>query len=113
KSVSIRPFGSTEAAHSTAALCRVKLFLKKVFFLLNRLCLRSTQRLSSAGGEFYSVPTRCQPPLSTALDPPDRSANRAIPPPCPPGAFYVNPPAVQAFTLANFLIYKRFCRWPA
>src|SRR5690606_21175010 len=62
---------------------------------------------------FYSVQTRCQPPLSTAFDPPDRSANRAIPPPCQPGAFYVNPPSVQAFNLANFLIYKRFCRRPA
>lgn len=42
KSVSIKPFVSTEAAHSTAALFLVKLFLKKFFFLLNRLRLRST-----------------------------------------------------------------------
>ncbi|WOF79030.1 hypothetical protein P5704_009780 [Pseudomonas sp. FeN3W] len=73
KSVSIKPFVSTEAAHSTAALLPVKLFLKKFFFLLNRLRFRSTQRLSSAGGESYSVQIRCQPPLSTASDQPDRS----------------------------------------
>ncbi|VXC97667.1 conserved hypothetical protein [Pseudomonas sp. 9Ag] len=42
KSVSIKSFASTEAAHSTAALFLVKLFLKKFFFLLNRLRLRST-----------------------------------------------------------------------
>jgi hypothetical protein len=42
KSVSIKPFVSTEAAHSTAALLPVKLFLKKFFFLLNRLRFRST-----------------------------------------------------------------------
>jgi len=42
KSVSIKPFVSTEAAHSTAALFLVKLFLKKFFFLLNRLRFRST-----------------------------------------------------------------------
>ncbi|MCQ4287813.1 hypothetical protein NA647_10265, partial [Pseudomonas stutzeri] len=42
KSVSIKSFVSTEAAHSTAALCLVKLFLKKFFFLLNRLRFRST-----------------------------------------------------------------------
>src|SRR5690606_15450976 len=113
KSVPIRPFGLTEAAHSTAALCRVKLFLKKFFFLLNRLCLRSTQRLSSAGGEFYSVQTRCQPPLSTACDQPDRSTNRAKPPPCQPGPFYSNLPSVQAFISANFLFYKRFLPGPA
>src|SRR5690606_42100993 len=86
---------------------------RRFVFLRNRLCLRSTQRLSSAGGEFYSVQTRCQPPLSTAFDPPDRSTNRAKPPPRQPGAFYVNPPSVQAFDLANFLICKRFCRRPA
>ena len=113
KSVSIKPFVSTEAANSTAALCLVKLFLKKFFFLLNRLCLRSTQRLSSAGGEFYSVQNRCQPPLSTACDQPDRSTNRAKPPPCQPGAFYSNSPSVQALNLANLLIYKRFRPRPA
>ncbi|MCG6538458.1 hypothetical protein MCB86_00005, partial [Pseudomonas sp. KSR10] len=42
KSVSIKSFVSTEAAHSTAALFLVKLFLKKFFFLLNRLRFRST-----------------------------------------------------------------------
>src|SRR5690606_2130606 len=113
KSVSIKPFALTEAAHSTAALCLVKLFLKKFFFLLNRLCLRSTQRLSSAGGEFYSVQNRCQPPISTACDQPDRSTNRAKPPPCQPGAFYPNSPSVQALNLAKPLIYKRFRTRPA
>ena len=42
KSVSIKSFASTEAAYFTAALLPVKLFLKKFFFLLNRLRFRST-----------------------------------------------------------------------
>ncbi|MEB0170412.1 hypothetical protein QN389_25270, partial [Pseudomonas sp. CCC4.4] len=35
---------------------------------LQPLALRSTSRLSSAGGEFYSVSTRCQLPFFTASD---------------------------------------------
>ena len=113
KSVSIKSFVSTEAAHSTAALFLVKLFLKKFFFLLNRLRFRSTIRLSSAGGESYSVQNRCQPPLLPPPINPTEAANSAQPPPCQPGAFYSNLPSVQALILANFLIYKRFRLRPA
>ncbi|MGE6638556.1 hypothetical protein ACQKEJ_06155, partial [Stutzerimonas stutzeri] len=41
------------------------------------------------------------------------AANSAKPPPCQPGAFYSNPPSMQAFIFANFLIYKRFRLRPA
>ena len=100
KSVSIKPFVSTEAAHSTAALLPVKLFLKKFFFLLNRLRFRSTcvSRQREANHTAFK----------TAVNPTE-AANRIQPPPCQPGAFYSNPPSVQPFYFANLLIYKRFC----
>jgi hypothetical protein len=113
KSVSIKSFVSTEAAHLTAACVSVKLFSKSFSFLLNRLRLRSTYRLSSAGGEFYSVTNRCQPPFSPLPINPIEAANRTQPPPCQPGAFYSNSPSVQPFVFANFLIYKRFRQRPA
>src|SRR5690606_1202000 len=47
KSVSIKPFVSTEAAHSTAAFQSVKLFLKNFSFLLNRLRFRAKLLLVS------------------------------------------------------------------
>ena len=40
---------------------------------LQPLALRSTSRLSLAGGEFYSVSTRCQLPFFTAFDHRDQS----------------------------------------
>ncbi|MDE3739558.1 hypothetical protein PSH28_23375, partial [Pseudomonas resinovorans] len=52
KSVSIKSFVSTEAAHSTAAFLTVKLF-SKISFLLNRLRLRSD--LSSRQREAHST----------------------------------------------------------
>ena len=72
KSISIKSFASTEAAHSTAAFLTVKLFFEN-FFSTQPLALQIDLRLSSAGGESYSVQNRCQPPLSTASDQPDRS----------------------------------------
>ncbi|WP_339414419.1 hypothetical protein, partial [Pseudomonas sp. EA_35y_Pfl2_R5] len=36
---------------------------RKFLFNLNHLRFRSTPSFSSAGGEFYSVSNRCQPPL--------------------------------------------------
>jgi hypothetical protein len=47
KSVSIKSFVSTEAAHYTAAFQSVKLFLKNFSFLLNRLRFRSELLLVS------------------------------------------------------------------
>ncbi|MFG0381710.1 hypothetical protein ACF8C6_12245, partial [Pseudomonas sp. zbq_18] len=60
-------FVSTEAAHSTAAFLSVKLFLK-IFRFFSTACASDQILFSSAGGEFYSVQNRCQPPLSTAFD---------------------------------------------
>jgi hypothetical protein len=65
KERSVKSFVLTEAAHSTAASFLVKLFLKNFSFLLNRLRFRSAPGFSSAGGEFYSVSNRCQPPTSS------------------------------------------------
>ncbi|MEW6177337.1 MAG: hypothetical protein AB1588_16720 [Pseudomonadota bacterium] len=72
KSVSIKPFVSTEAAHSTAAFLAVKLFFEN-FFSTQPLAASINLHLSSAGGESYSDQNRCQPPLSTAFDRLDRS----------------------------------------
>ncbi|WP_247655428.1 hypothetical protein [Stutzerimonas frequens] len=72
KSVSIKPFVSTEAANSTAAFLAVKLFFEN-FFSTQLLAASINLHLSSAGGESYSDQNRCQPPLSTAFDRSDRS----------------------------------------
>ncbi|WP_278349464.1 hypothetical protein, partial [Stutzerimonas kunmingensis] len=95
-------------AHSTAAFLPVKLFLKKFFFLLNRLRFRSTcvshQREANHTAFKTAVNHLFQPlPIN-----PTEAANRIQPPPCQPGAFYLNPPSVQPFYFANLLIYKRF-----
>ena len=108
KSVSIKPFVSTEAAHSTAAFLTVKLFFENLFST-QPLAASINLHLSSAGGESYSVQNRCQPPLSPLPINPTEATNRTQPPPCQRGAFYSNPPPVQPFYLANLLIYKRFC----
>jgi hypothetical protein len=104
KSVSIKPFVSTEAAHSTAALCLVKLFLKKFFFLLNRLRLRSTcvsrQREANHTASKTAVNHLFQPPPINLTE----ATNSAKPPPCQPGAFYSNLPSVQPFIFDNSLI---------
>ncbi|MCJ0975658.1 hypothetical protein MST27_20010, partial [Pseudomonas sp. PS1] len=56
-------------------------------------------------------------PLSTTPfhhpDHPTRAASNAQPPPCQLGAFYSNPPSVQALYLDNLLIYKWFFEGPA
>ncbi|WP_258188519.1 hypothetical protein, partial [Stutzerimonas stutzeri] len=108
KSVSIKPFVSTEAAHSTAAFLTVKLFFENLFST-QPLAASINLHLSSAGGESYSVQNRCQPPLQPLSINPTEATNRTQPPPCQRGAFYSNPPPVQPFYLANLLIYKRFC----
>ncbi|MGA4576799.1 hypothetical protein ACPA0Q_19660, partial [Stutzerimonas frequens] len=72
KSVSIKPFVSTEAAHSTAAYLTVKLFFEN-FFSTQPLAASINLHLSPAGGESYSDQNRCQLPLSTASDRSDRS----------------------------------------
>ncbi|WP_256670075.1 hypothetical protein, partial [Pseudomonas sp. L-22-4S-12] len=51
------------AFYSSLSFCQP--VSKNFSFLLNRLRFRSALRFTSAGGEFYSVQTRCQPPLSS------------------------------------------------
>jgi hypothetical protein len=97
KSVSIKSFVSTEAAHSTAALLPVKLFLKNFSFLLNRLRFRSTlisRQREANHTAFKTAVNYLFQPLPINLT---EATNRAQPPPCKPGAFYSNPPSVQPF----------------
>ena len=66
KERAVDPFVSTEARvlqqpHLPSSY--FSKFFPKKFFLLNHLRFRSTCSFSSAGGEFYSVSNRCQPPL--------------------------------------------------
>ncbi len=113
KERSVKSFVSTEAAHSTAASFLVKLFLKNFSFLLNRLRFRSAPGFSSAGGEFYSVSNRCQPPTSSRFrslktETSFESTNLRINQPSKPGAFYSNPPPVQPLFSSKLLFYKGF-----
>ncbi len=112
KSVSIKPFVSTEAAHSTAAFLTVKLFFENLFST-QPLAASINLHLSSAGGESYSVQNRCQPPLSTAFN-----RFRSTRPKPPTGLNHHPVSAAHStrirhqcnpFYLANLLIYKRFC----
>jgi len=104
KSVSIKSFVSTEAAHSTAALRLVKLFFEEFFFPLNRLRFGSTgvsrQREANHTASKTTVNHLAQPlPIN-----PTEAANSAKPPPCQPGAFYSNSPSAQVLFFANLLI---------
>ncbi|MEW6178044.1 MAG: hypothetical protein AB1588_20360, partial [Pseudomonadota bacterium] len=95
---------STEAAHSTAALLPVKLFLKNFSFLLNRLRFRSTlisRQREANHTAFKTAVNHLFQPLSIDSN---EATNKAQPPPCQRGAFYSNPPPVQPFYLANLLI---------
>ena len=91
------------AFYSSPVTCQA--VFEEVFLSSQPLALQINLRLSSAGGESYSVQIRCQPPPIN----PTEATNRIQPPPCQPGAFYSNPPSVQPFYFANLLIYKRFC----
>ncbi|NHW01174.1 hypothetical protein HAV20_05005 [Pseudomonas sp. D-134-1] len=108
KSVSIKPFVSTEAAHSTAALLTVKLFFSKISFLLNRLPLRSIfisrQREANHTAFKTAVNHLFQPPPIN----PTEATNRTQPPPRQLGALYSNPPPAQPSISSNLLIYKNF-----
>ncbi|POH80949.1 hypothetical protein CXK91_20305, partial [Stutzerimonas stutzeri] len=87
----------------------VKLFLKKFFFLLNRLRFRSTcvsHQREANHTAFKTAVNHLFQPLPINLT---EATSSAKPPPCQPGAFYSNPPPVQPFYLANLLICKRFC----
>ncbi|WP_245586543.1 hypothetical protein, partial [Metapseudomonas resinovorans] len=63
KSVSIKSFVSTEAAHPTAAFLTVKLFFENLFST-QPLAPSIRSLFSSAGGAFYSAQSRCQHLLS-------------------------------------------------
>ena len=99
------------AFYSSLVTCQA--VFEEVFLSSQPLALQINLRLSSAGGESYSVQNRCQPPLLPPPINPTEAANSAQPPPCQPGAFYSNLPSVQALIFANFLIYKRFRLRPA
>jgi len=63
----VKPFAPTKAAHSTAALVSVKLFFEFVpgeTSFYSTTCAFDQNFFSPAGGAFYSVQNRCQPPLS-------------------------------------------------
>src|SRR5690606_32391676 len=66
----VKYFVSTEAAHSTAALQSVKLFfefLSGATSFYSTTCAFDQNFFSPAGGAFYSVQNRCQPPLPNRL----------------------------------------------
>jgi len=94
KSVSIKPFVSTEAAHSTAAFQPVKLFFEN-FFSTQSLAASPNLQPLEAGGESYSVNFRCQPPFFTTPIDSIETPAAPQPPPCQRGAFYSNPPPLQ------------------
>lgn len=108
KSVSIKPFVSTEAAHSTAAFLTVKLFFENLFST-QPLAASINLHLSSAGGESYSVQNRCQPPLSTAFDQSDRSHQQDSTSTLSARRILLESATSATLLLANLLIYKRFC----
>jgi len=76
KSVSIKSFVSTEAAHSTAAFQPVKLFFEN-FFSTQSLAASPNLQPLEAGGESYSVNFHCQPPFFHHLDRFDRDTSSA------------------------------------
>jgi hypothetical protein len=83
----VKPFISTEAAHSTAAFLSVKLFFDFVSAetsFYSTTCAFDQSFFSPAGGAFYSVQNRCQHLFSTAFDPLDRTTNRIKPTPYRP-----------------------------
>ena len=112
KSVSIKSFVSTEAAHSTAAFLTVKLFFEN-FFSTQPLAAPINLHLSSAGGESYSVQTSCQPPLSTASDQPDRSNQQSQTTTLSARRILLEFAIRASLYFANLLICKRFRQRPA
>ena len=79
KNVPVKPFVSTEAAHSTAALHSVKLFFEFVSgetLFYSTTCASDQTSFSSAGGAFYSVQNRCQHLFFTAFDHQDRNTEK-------------------------------------
>ena len=59
------------AFYSSLSICQA--VFEEFFVSSQPLALPTSLPISSAGGAFYSVQNRCQPPLSTASDQPDRS----------------------------------------
>ena len=88
-------------------------YFPKKTFLLNRLRLRSASGISLAGGEFYSVSNRCQPPLSpppiTSTETPTSSNHHLVSPAHSTQLSLLYNPSFYA----NFLFYKRFAERPA
>jgi len=108
KSVSIKPFVSTEAAHFTAAFLTVKLFFEN-FFSTQPLAASINLHLSSAGERIIQ---RSEPLSTTSFN-----RFRSIRPKPPTGLNHHPVSAAHStrirhrcnpFYLANHLIYKRF-----
>ena len=109
KSVSIKPFVSTEAAHSTAAFLTVKLFFENFF---------STQPLAASINPASLVSGRRIIQRSEPLSTTSFNRFRSTRPKLPTGLNH-HPVSVahstrirhrcNPFYLANLLIYKRFC----
>ncbi|MGK8438979.1 hypothetical protein ACRS3X_16890 [Ectopseudomonas hydrolytica] len=109
----VKLFASTEAAHSTAALFSVKLFFEFISgetLFYSTTCTFDQNFFSPAGGAFYSVQNRCQPPLSTAFEPFDRSTDRIKPPPCRPARILHARPSFASLHSLNLLINKKFLK---
>ena len=81
---------------------------RKFLFKLNHLRLRSTSSFSSAGGEFYSVSNRCQPPLlplsTSSTEAPTGSNHHPASPAHSTQLSLLCNPSFKS----NFLFYKEF-----
>ncbi|MHB0817641.1 hypothetical protein ACYCFK_05125 [Stutzerimonas stutzeri] len=113
KSVSIKPFVSTEAAHSTAALYLVKLFLKNFSFFSTAYAVDqpsvSRQREANSTAFKTAVNHLFQP---LAIEPTEAPTGLNHRPVSPAHSTRICRPCKPLF-LANFLIYKRFRQGPA
>ncbi|WP_258189248.1 hypothetical protein, partial [Stutzerimonas stutzeri] len=113
KSVSIKPFVSTEAAHSTAALYLVKLFLKNFSFFSTAYAVdqpsASRQREANSTAFKAAVNHLFQP---LAIEPTEAPTGFNYRPVSPAHSTRICRPCKPLF-LANLLIYKRFYQGPA
>jgi len=86
---------------------------EEVFLSSQPLMPSINRSLSSAGGAFYSVQTRCQPSLSPpSIEPTEAPTGLNHRPVSPAHSTRIRRPCKPLFK-ANFLIYKRFRQGPA
>lgn len=77
-------------------------------FNLNHLRLRSTSSFSSAGGGFYSVSNRCQPPLLPPPIYPTKALQTQTSPPEEVAYSTQLSLLCKPYFKSNFLFYKKF-----